>query len=89
MKVLLAIEGGFSKTLFEDDTKVVKNFLTGFQFARNKNLQSPEAIAVLKAVHALGAVVSELNNEETTTGVWSLGALSAMENKDGKLEVVE
>ena len=89
MKVLLAIEGGFSKTLFEGTKVGVENFLKGFQFARNKNLQSPEAIAVLKAVHALEMVLSELNNEETTTGVWSLGALSAMENKVGKLEVVE
>ena len=88
MKVLLSIDGGFSKTLFEGDKKGVENFLKGFQFARNKNLQSPEAIAVLKAVHALETVLSELNSEETITGVWSLGALSAMENTTGKLEVV-
>ena len=81
IKVLLSIDGGFSKTLFEGTKVGVENFLKGFQFARNKNLQSPEAIAVLKAVHTLG--------EEMATGVWSLGALSAMENTTGKLEVVE
>ena len=34
MKVLLTIEGGFAKTLFEGGKEVVVDFLEGFQYAR-------------------------------------------------------
>jgi len=81
MKVLLAIEGGFSKTLFEGEKGAVEWFLKGFQYSRNMNLESPEVIGVLNElmkVPTLGNYV-----------YWASGALSAMENKVGKLEVVE
>ena len=81
MKVLLAIEGGFSKTLFEGNKKAVEDFLKGFQYARNKNLQSPEVIGILKHMQSL---------VETPAYVaWATGGLCAMENTTGKLEVVE
>ena len=81
MKVLLAIEGGFSKTLFEGNKKAVEDFLKGFQYARNKNLQSPESIGILKHMQSL---------VETPAYVaWATGGLCAMENTTGKLEVVE
>ena len=50
MKVLLTIEGGFAKTIFEGDKKVVTDFLEGFQHARKMNLESPEVIGVLKVM---------------------------------------
>jgi hypothetical protein len=50
VKVLLTIEGGFAKTIFEGDKKVVTDFLEGFQYARKMNLESPEVIGVLKAM---------------------------------------
>jgi len=81
MKVLLTIDGGFSKTLFEGDKKEVKNFLDGFRYARGKNLSSPEVIGVLNHMVSL--------SETPAYPAWAKGVLSAMENKQGKLEVIE
>jgi len=78
MKVLLTIEGGFAKTIFEGDKKVVTDFLEGFQLARKMNLESPEVIGVLKVMR-----------EKIDYVHWATGALSAIENSKGKLEVVE
>ena len=81
MKVLLTIEEGFAKTIFEGEKGAVEWFLKGFQYARKMNLESPEVIGVLNElmkVPTLGNYV-----------YWSSGALSAMENKKGKLEVIE
>ena len=78
MKVLLTIEGGFAKTIFEGDKKVVTDFLEGFQYARKMNLESPEVIGVLKVM-----------SEKIDYAHWAAGALSAIENNKGKLEVVE
>lgn len=78
MKVLLTIEEGFAKTIFEGDKKEVTNFLEGFQHARKMNLESPEVIGVLKVM-----------SEKIDYVHWATGALSAMENKKGKLEVIE
>ena len=77
MKVLLTIEGGFAKTIFEGDKKVVTDFLEGFQYARKMNLESPEVIGVLKAM-----------SEKIDYAHWATGALSAMGNSKGKLEVL-
>ena len=81
MKVLLTIEEGFAKTIFEGEKGAVEWFLKGFQYARKTNLESPEVIGVLNElmkVPTLGNYV-----------YWATGALSAMENKKGKLEVIE
>ena len=78
MKVLLTIEEGFAKTIFEGDKKEVTNFLEGFQHARKMNLESPEVIGVLKVM-----------SEKIDYVHWAIGALSAIENKKGKLEVIE
>jgi hypothetical protein len=82
MKVLLTIEEGFAKTIFEGiDKGAVEWFLKGFQYARNKNLQSPEVIGALNELIRLTDSVDNV--------YWSTGALSAIENKKGKLEVIE
>lgn len=80
MKVLLTIDGGFSKTLFEGDKKEVKNFLDGFRYARGKNLSSPEIIGVLNHMITLTKTPAYPH--------WAMGVLSAMENTQGKLEVI-
>ena len=80
MKVLLTIEEGFAKTIFEGEKGAVEWFLKGFQYARKMNLESPEVIGVLNElmkVPTLGNYV-----------YWATGALSAMENSKGKLEVL-
>lgn len=81
MKVLLTIEEGFAKTIFEGEKGAVEWFLKGFQYSRKMNLESPEVIGVLNElmkVPTLGNYV-----------YWASGALSAMKNKKGKLEVIE
>ena len=83
MKVLLTIEGGFAKTLFEGDKGAVEWFLKGFQYSRNKNLESPEVIGLITTMEVFGLIVNGKIHEYTQ------GVLSAMENKLGKLEVVE
>jgi hypothetical protein len=81
MKVLLTIEGGFAKTIFEGDKDAVELFLKGFQYSRKTNLQSPEVIGVLTEVMKVA-----LHGKDV---FWPLGVLSAIENNKGKLEVVE
>jgi len=81
MKVLLTIEGGFAKTIFEGGKEVVVDFLEGFQYARKMNLESPEVIGVLTAINSKRELSDRIH--------WATGALSAMEHKVGKLEVVE
>ena len=81
MKVLLTIEEGFAKTIFEGDKKAVTDFLEGFQHARKMNLESPEVIGVLKAINSKRKLSDTIH--------WATGALSAIENKKGKLEVIE
>mgnify|MGYP001457653467 CR=1 FL=1 len=81
MKVLLTIEGGFAKTIFEGDKDGVEWFLKGFQYSRKTNLESPEVIGVLTE----GMTVEGRGKDM----FWCVGVLSAMENKKGILEVVE
>ena len=81
MKVLLTIEGGFAKTIFEGDKDAVELFLKGFQYSRKTNLESPEVIGVLTE----GMTVEGRGKDM----FWCVGVLSAMENKKGILEVVE
>ena len=82
MKVLLTIDGGFAKTIFEGiDKGAVEWFLKGFQYARKMNLESPEVIGVLNELIRL--------TESDNYVYWSSGALAAIQNSKGKLEVVE
>lgn len=81
MKVLLTIEEGFAKTIFEGDKGAVEWFLKGFQYARKMNLESPEVIGVLNELIRL--------TESDNYVYWSAGALAAIQNSKGKLEVVE
>jgi hypothetical protein len=81
VKVLLTIEGGFAKTIFEGDKGAVEWFLKGFQYARKMNLESPEVIGVLNELIRL--------TESDNYVYWSAGALAAIQNSKGKLEVVE
>ena len=57
MKVLLAIEGGFSKTLFVGEKGEVEWFLKGFQYSRKTNLESPEVIGVLNELMKVPTLV--------------------------------
>lgn len=81
MKVLLTIEGGFAKTIYEGDKKEVTNFVAGVHYARGKNLSSSEVIDVLNHMVSL--------SKTPAYPAWAKGVLSAMENKVGKLEVIE
>ena len=81
MKVLLTIEEGFAKTIFEGDKGAVEWFLKGFQYARKMNLESPEVIGVLNELIRL--------TESDNYVYWSAGALAAIQNSKGKLEVIE
>ena len=90
MKVLLTIEGGFAKTIFEGNKFAVEFFLKGFQYARKTNLESPEVIGVLNALLELDDKSG--NKEDGVLNMesrFAQGVLSAMENKKGKLEVIE
>ena len=103
MKVLLTIEEGFAKTIFEGDKGAVEWFLKGFQYSRKTNLESPEVIGVLNELIRLtdaeirGSLRREMPPDALPHSIsdammkvhWSSGALSAMENKKGKLEVIE
>ena len=81
MKVLLTIEKGFAKTIFEGEKGAVEWFLKGFQYARKMNLESPEVIGVLNELIRL--------TESDNYVYWSAGALAAIQNSKGKLKVVE
>ena len=90
MKVLLTIEEGFAKTIFEGNKWAVEFFLTGFQTGRSKNIESPEVIGVLNAMLELDDKSG--NKEDGTLNMearFAQGVLAAMENKKGKLEVIE
>ena len=79
-EVRLVNAEGFHKPLFKGDKAAVEWFLKGFQYARKMNLESPEVIGVLNYMQSLGETPAYIT--------WSAGALAAMENKKGKLEVV-
>ena len=90
MKVLLTIEGGFAKTVFEGNKYGVEFFLKGFQLGRGKNIESAEVIAVLNAMLELDDKSG--NKEDGTLNMearFAQGVLSAIGNSKGKLEVLE
>jgi hypothetical protein len=88
--VLLTIEGGFAKTIFEGDKYAVEFFLKGFQLGRGKNIESAEVIAVVNAILELDDKSG--NKEDGTLNMearFAQGVLAAMQNSKGKLEVLE
>ena len=89
MKVLLTIDGGFAKTIFEGNKYGVEFFLKGFQLGRGKNIQSPEVIGVLNAMLELD---DKSGNKEdghlNMEARFAQGVLASMENSKGKLEVL-
>ena len=90
MKVLLTIEGGFAKEVLTGNKYAVEFFLKGFQFARKRNLESPEVIGVLSAMLELDDKSG--NKEDGTLSMearFAQGVVSAMANNKGKLEVIE
>ena len=90
MKVLLTIEEGFAKTIFEGNKWAVEFFLKGFQLGRAKTIESAEVIGVLNAMLALDDKSG--NKEDGSLSMearFAQGVLAAMENSKGKLEVVE
>ena len=90
MKVLLTIDGGFAKTIFEGNKGAVEFFLKGFQLGRSKNIESPEVFAVINAILALddksGNKEDGILNMEAR---FAQGVLASMENSKGKLEVLK
>lgn len=90
MKVLLTIEGGFAKTIFEGNKWAVEFFLKGFQTGRGKNIQSAEVIAVVNAMLELDDKSG--NKEDGNLNMearFAQGVLASIENSKGKLEVLE
>jgi len=89
VKVLLTIDGGFAKTIFEGNKYGVEFFLKGFQLGRGKNIQSPEVIGVLNAMLELD---DKSGNKEdghlNMEARFAQGVLASMENSKGKLEVL-
>jgi hypothetical protein len=90
MKVLLTIEGGFAKTIFEGNKYGVEFFLKGFQLGRAKKIESAEVIGVLNAMLELD---DKSGNKEdghlNMEARFAQGVLSAIGNSKGKLEVLE
>lgn len=82
MKVLLTLDGGFSKTLFEGDKDEVKNFLKGY-----KEIM-PMVNSAGMAAHVVKEVIQQMISLKDYH-FWGLGAISRLENTQGKLEVVE
>ena len=90
MKVLLTIDGGFAKTIFEGNKYGVEFFLKGFQLGRAKTIESAEVIGVLNAMLELD---DKSGNKEdghlNMEARFAQGVLSAIGNSKGKLEVLE
>ena len=81
MKVMLVIEGGFTKTIFEGEKEQVKVFLQGFKEVMplvNTATTKEEAVKSLLGVVVMAGDVA-----------WMLGAIARLDNSQGKLEVVE
>lgn len=82
MKVLLTLDGGFSKTIFEGDKDEVKRFLQGYK----------EIMPIINTAGSAGQVVKEtiqLMISLPDYRFWGQGAMARLENTQGKLEVVE
>lgn len=81
MKVLLTLDGGFSKEIFNGEKAQVKAFLEGFKDVMpliNTASTKEEAVKSLLSVIVMAGDVA-----------WMLGAIARLDNSQGKLEVVE
>ncbi len=81
MKVLLTLDGGFSKEIFSGEKAQVKAFLEGFKDVMpliNTASTKEEAVKSLLSVVVMAGDVA-----------WMLGAMARLDNAVGKLEVVE
>ena len=80
MKVMLVIEGGFTKTIFEGEEAQAKVFLQGFKEVMplvNTASTKEEAVKSLLSVVVMAGDVA-----------WMLGAIARLDNSQGKLELV-
>lgn len=80
MKVMLVIEGGFAKTIFEGEEAQAKVFLQGFKEVMplvNTASTKEEAVKSLLSVVVMAGDVA-----------WMLGAIARLDNSQGKLELV-
>ena len=80
MKVMLVIEGGFTKTIFEGEEEQAKVFLQGFKEVMplvNTASTTEEAVKSLLSVVVMAGDVA-----------WMLGAIARLDNSQGKLELV-
>jgi hypothetical protein len=81
LKVLLEIEGGFTKEIFNGEKAEVKLFLQGFKDIMpliNTASTKEEAIKSLLGVMAMSYDTS-----------WVVGAIARLDNNKGNLKVVE
>ena len=80
MKVMLVIECGFTKTIFEGEEAQAKVFLQGFKEVMplvNTASTKEEAVKSLLSVVVMAGDVA-----------WMLGAIARLDNSQGKLELV-
>lgn len=81
MKVLLEIQGGFTKEIFEGEKEQIKVFLQGFKEIMplvNTATSKEEAVKTLLGVVVMAGDVA-----------WMLGAIARLDNSQGKLKVVD
>ena len=81
MKVLLTLDGGFSKEIFNGEKAQVKTFLEGYKEVMpliNTASTKEDAVKTLLGVVVMAGDVA-----------WMLGAIARLDNSQGKLEVVE
>lgn len=81
MKVLLTLDGGFSKEIFTGDKAQVKAFLEGYKEVMplvNTSTSKEDLAKKLLSVIVMAGDVA-----------WMLGAIARLDNSVGKLEVVE
>jgi hypothetical protein len=81
VKVLLTLDGGFSKEIFNGDKAQVKTFLEGYKEVMplvNTSTSKEDLAKKLLSVIVMAGDVA-----------WMLGAIARLDNSQGKLEVVE
>jgi len=81
MKVLLTLDGGFSKEIFSGEKAQVKTFLEGYK----------EVMPLVNAAPTKEEAVKSLLSVVVMAGdvAWMLGAIAKLDNNQGKLEVIE
>lgn len=81
MKVLLEIEGGFTKEIFNGEKAEVKLFLQGFKDIMPLINDSPNTKVGFKTL--LGILLMSYDTS------WVAGAIARLDNDKGNLKVVE